>query len=77
MTETALNGMKEISGFVGYSPSTILVWIRDCYFPARKLAGIWISDREEIAEWRRAYIRGELDEYNLRRSSGKKKPRKA
>ena len=43
---------------------TILGWIRDLGFPAKKLGGVWISDGHEIAEWRKAEpydVEGEPD----------------
>ena len=71
-----LNGMKEICSFAGYSESTILGWIRDLGFPAKKLGGVWISDGHEIAEWRKAYLRNEIDEYIRRRANGRKRSRR-
>lgn len=53
---TALNGMKDICKAVGFSEATVLAFIRDEGFPATKIRGIWISDTEEVAKWRRNKI---------------------
>jgi hypothetical protein len=46
-----LQGMKEISKYVGYSATTILHFIRVMAFPATMLAGTWVSDTNLIDKW--------------------------
>jgi len=55
-----LRGMKEISNYIKYSESTILLWIRTKTFPAKKVTGEWMSDTELIDEWRKKLINGNL-----------------
>lgn len=47
----ALMGMKDIQKHVNMSEATVLVWIRQVGFPAKKVGGIWISDTEAISRW--------------------------
>lgn len=54
--DTALVGMKEICQFVRRSEPTVIVWIRDMDFPAKKIGGIWESDKVLVQKWRRKYI---------------------
>jgi hypothetical protein len=58
-SEVALSGMKVISEYVRRSPSTVLSWIRELGFPARKIGGIWESDKELIDQWRKDQIRAQ------------------
>ena len=45
--------MGEICTYVRRSETTVLGWIRDLKFPARKLSGkMWESDKELIDKWR-------------------------
>lgn len=53
-----LSGMKEICNYVRRSEATVLDWIKNMDFPAKKLSGIWESDRELIDDWRRNQING-------------------
>jgi hypothetical protein len=53
-----LSGMKQIRDYFNRSEATILQLIRQDEFPARKIAGIWESDTEEIDTWRKRQIRG-------------------
>jgi len=55
----ALTGMKEIQKHMNLSEATILAWIRQENFPARKLGGIWISDTDVIDRWRIKTIEGD------------------
>lgn len=51
---TALRGMKAICAHAGgVSASTVLKWIRNLSFPAKKIAGveIWVSTKESINAW--------------------------
>ena len=50
-------GMKEICEYVKASEATVLIWIRESGFPARKVRGkgIWLSDTVAIDAWL-AYI---------------------
>ena len=54
---TILSGMKAISEYcrsinMASAPDTILALIRDESFPARKLGGIWESEKILIQAWR-------------------------
>jgi len=55
---TALIGMKAICGHVLRSEATVLMMIRDMDFPATKIGGIWESDIDLIAQWRKDQING-------------------
>lgn len=61
---TALSGMTAIRDFcrsinLPSSEVTIIQLIKEEEFPARKLGGVWESDKEEITSWRRSRLRGE------------------
>lgn len=63
--QTALSGMKSISLFcrsinLSSSESSIINMIQACDFPARKIGGIWESDKAMIIEWRLRFISGEV-----------------
>jgi hypothetical protein len=65
MEDTTLSGMKAIQEHcrainIQSSEATVLQRIRDSGFPARKLGGIWVADREAIAKWLKVYISGEV-----------------
>jgi hypothetical protein len=63
-SSTALIGMSDICAYVRRSEKTVLDLIRCESLPARKIGGIWESDRQLIDEWRRARIvAGERDEH--------------
>lgn len=53
---TALVGMAEIAGYMRRSEKTMLDLIRLEGFPARKIGGIWESDRVLADDWRRLRI---------------------
>lgn len=59
MTEnTALSGIDAIADFcrsilLPASKASILQMIRDENFPAKKIGGVWDSDKEAIIKWRR------------------------
>lgn len=55
---SALSGMKAICGYMNRSESTVLILIRDCDFPARKILGSWESDTELVDKWRQQQIIG-------------------
>ncbi len=55
-TNTALSGMKEICGYLKRSERTVLNLIRLQKFPAKKLGGVWESDKELIHLWRKKQI---------------------
>ena len=77
---TALIGMKAICGYVGLSESTIIDLIQKEDFPATKLKGTWISDSQEIDDWRRGIIRNRNkkgDSDGTERGNGKYPSRKA
>lgn len=59
--------MKSISLFcrsinLSSSESSIINMIQACDFPARKIGGIWESDKAMIIEWRRRFVNGEVEE---------------
>lgn len=57
-SESALVGMEEIASYSNVSNTTVLDWIRNEDFPAKKIgkSAIWISDKEEIDKWRRRKV---------------------
>lgn len=67
---TALSGMTAIRDFcksisLASSEVTVIQYIQQFGFPARKLGGVWESDKNKIIEWRKKYVSGELpDEEN-------------
>lgn len=63
---TALSGMTAIRDFcrsigLASSEASVIQMIKECGFPAKKLGGIWESDRDIIKEWRRKYISGDVE----------------
>lgn len=54
----ALTGMKEIAAYARRSESTILAWVRDMDFPARKIGGVWESNTCLIDRWKIDQIQG-------------------
>ncbi|MGA1846897.1 hypothetical protein [Deferribacter abyssi] len=53
---TILVGMKAIRQYVGRSEATVLKWIKEDGFPAKKVDGVWESDTVLIEKWRRKMI---------------------
>lgn len=54
-----LKGMMEITGYARRSEATIISWIREMGFPARKITGgVWESDTELIDKWRMEQLSG-------------------
>lgn len=51
-----LIGMKAICEHMRRSEATVLMLHRDMNFPMQKLGGIWESDTEIIAAWRKERI---------------------
>ena len=52
-----LKGMLAITKYAQRSESTIISWINQLDFPAKKISGaIWESDTELITEWRKKQI---------------------
>lgn len=56
-----LVGMKAIADHVKMSEATVLSWIREAAFPAKKIRGrgIWLSDTDAVAAWRKGYVLGQ------------------
>ena len=50
-----LKGMNDICNYTGFSESTILIWIRDRDFPAKKVGGSWISTTKQVDKWWEEY----------------------
>lgn len=46
-----LNGMKEISAYVGKTEATVLKLHREYDLPMKKVAGCWMSHAESIDNW--------------------------
>lgn len=60
---TALSGMNAIRDYcrsinLASSESSLIKMIKDFGFPARKIGGIWESDKIAINKWRRRYVEG-------------------
>jgi len=57
-----LYGMDKIRPVVGNATEvTIMKWHREYdSFPLRKLGGQWVSHREELNSWWRAFVLGEI-----------------
>jgi len=49
--------MKAICNYMNRHDTTILKLIRDNDFPAKKIMGVWESDKGMIDEWRVGMIR--------------------
>lgn len=47
-----LTGMKDICRYVSRSESTVIGWIRDEDFPAKKIDGIWEAHTAMVDAWR-------------------------
>ena len=58
--ETILLGMKSICGYFGRSEPTVLALIREQEFPACKIAGGWVSDKDLIRLWVEAQVGAEI-----------------
>jgi hypothetical protein len=63
--KSALSGMVAIRDFcrsinLASSEASVIQMVRESGFPAKKLGGIWESDKESIVEWRKKYINGEV-----------------
>lgn len=54
--ETALVGKKDISRYAKRSWQTVKGWIERRKFPAKKIDGIWESDKILVDEWKREQI---------------------
>lgn len=55
----SLSGMKEICAYARRSESTVLDWIRNLDFPAKKLGGQWESNAALIDAWKVRQIQGD------------------
>lgn len=76
---TALSGMTAIRDYcrsinLASSEASIIQFVKEEEFPARKLGGIWESDKEEITLWRRNRLRSDSgdDKENKKRAENKK-----
>ncbi|MDY0164315.1 hypothetical protein [Desulfobotulus sp.] len=52
-----LVGMEAIARYVHRSPATILGWVQERGFPAKKIDGRWESSVSLIDDWRAQQIR--------------------
>jgi len=50
--DTHLIGMKAIADYIQRSEPTVLKLVKESGFPAKKISGIWESDKNAIGEWR-------------------------
>lgn len=74
--ETALSGMKEIMEHCNQIglPRTeaSIIQLKKCWgFPMTKIMGVWESDKELIAIWRKKYVAGEIT-FDTKNDSGGK-----
>ena len=53
-----LSGMKAICTYINRSEATVLGWIRDLGFPAKKLGGIWESTTDLADKWHLEQLEG-------------------
>ncbi len=68
-----LSGMSAICGYCQRAEPTILKWIREEDFPAKKIGGgIWESDTGLIDDWRVGQINGDVVVKPGRKSRRKK-----
>ncbi len=79
--ETVLSGTTAIREFcrtlgIQSSEASVMYFIVCCEFPARKLNGQWVSDKEEIRTWWKRFIRGEINVKEKEEAIGKKPPEK-
>lgn len=59
-SDTILQGMGEIRAYVNRSEATVVRWIKELGFPARRITGgTYESDKALVDEWRRKQIDGE------------------
>lgn len=62
-SEDALDGMAEICAYVRRSAPTVLRFIRERGFPAKKESdgrgGVWTASKKAVDRWREQYTRGE------------------
>ena len=69
-----LSGMKEICAYVRRSEATVLDWIRQLDFPAKKInGGIWESDTKLVNRWRENQIMSKDKKPKKKRSKKKVK----
>ena len=52
-----LVGMEQIAKYVRRSPATVLAWVQERGFPARKIDGRWESSVSLVDDWRAQQIR--------------------
>jgi hypothetical protein len=55
-----LRGMGDISKTVGYSESTVLIWIKTKKFPATKVSGNWLAYSDDVIAWLREYVKKDV-----------------
>ncbi|MEN6422619.1 MAG: hypothetical protein ABFD76_11815 [Smithella sp.] len=63
--DNALSGMNAIRDFnrsinLASSEASVIQMVRESGFPAKKIGGIWESDKRSIIAWRVKYINGEV-----------------
>ena len=61
----ALSGMKDIRDYcrsiqLASSEASVLMMIHHYGFPARKIGGIWESNKESINNWRKQFVEGKI-----------------
>jgi len=78
---TALSGMTAIREYcrsinLASSEVSIIRFIQQYGFPAKKLGGIWESNKTKITEWRKNYVSGELPAEESKNGKPAKQDRK-
>lgn len=74
--ESVLSGMTAIREYcrsinLASAEVSVIQMIKECGFPARKIGGIWESDKDLIVAWRKKYIAGETDQVDNSEPGGK------
>lgn len=71
-TSKYLRGSKEIAHRCGYSVPTLMSWIQERDFPARKKGSIWVAHSDDVDEFMESFVRDE--KYVPRKKSKSRKP---
>jgi len=63
---TALSGMNAIRDFcrsiqLASTEATVIMLIKNYGLPAKKMGGVWQSDKGLILDWRKLYIAGKIE----------------
>jgi hypothetical protein len=63
--DNALSGMNAIRDFnrsinLASSEASVIQMVKESGFPAKKIGGIWESDKRSIVAWRLKFVNGEI-----------------